>query len=93
MYFIVDLVHGAADLLQSAAGIIADLIFVNDTSAYLGADQCQRLNLLEKYIQTIFRIVYSLMTAVGLDLPCIFQKLADAQEFPASKSCTDFQTL
>ena len=24
---------------------------------------------------------------------CIFQKLTDAQEFPASKSCTDFQTL
>ena len=57
------------------------------------ADQCQRLNLLEKYIQTIFRIVYSFMTAVGFDLPCIFQKLADAQEFPASKSGTDFQTL
>ena len=52
MYFIVDLVHGAADLVQSAAGIIADFVFVNDTSAYLGADQCQRLNLLEKYIQT-----------------------------------------
>ena len=69
------------------------VIFVNDTSAYLGADQCQRLNLLEKYIQTIFRSVYSLMTAVGFDLPCIFQKLTDAQEFPASKRCTDFQTL
>ena len=93
MHFVIHIIDITSDVLQCAAGIIADLIFVNDTSAYLGADQCQRLNLLEKYIQTIFRIVYSLMTAVGFDLPCIFQKLADAQEFPTSKSCTDFQTL
>ena len=72
MYFIVDLVHGAADLLQSAAGIIADLILVNARPEYLGDDQCQRRNLREKYSKKILgEIMLHWFRLAALVLLCV----------------------
>ena len=45
MNLVVDLVHGAPDLKERAAGVVADLVFFRDTAADLCAKRRQRLQL------------------------------------------------
>ena len=84
MYLVVCLPDLAPDLEQNGTGIIADLIFFQDTAADLRGQRKNGRKLIEVSVQTVANLICVLVTAVSLDLASGFQKPADAQQFTAA---------
>ena len=71
----------SADIVKSRAGIVTDLILVDDASANLFVERCQGLDAGKTLRQGIARILPTLCTRVGF---CPFgnlKKTADRQQF------------
>ena len=84
---------GPPDLFQRRAGVIADLIFRDNTSADLCGERCQRFQGIEKNIQGIPGGIGIFMTAVGFDPGGVFQKTGYLEQFRDIQGTSDFQAL
>ena len=93
VYPVVNLIDGAANMLQRAAGIVADLLLAQDTAADLCGYQSQGLQLFKINIQTVILVVSIFMAPIGFDAGGGFQKLADAKKLSGTKSAADFQSF
>ena len=69
MHLIIQGANAAADTLQSAAGIVADLVFPDNTAFDFGTEREKRFQLLKERVQTVGQIFLGVMTPVGFTLP------------------------
>ena len=93
VYPVINLIDGAADVLQRAAGIVVYLLLAQDTAADLCGDQSQRLQLFKINIQTVILVVSIFMTSIGLDAGSGLQKLADAKKLSGTQCTANLQAF
>ena len=64
MHLIIQGANAAADTLQSAAGIVTDLVLPLDTALDLCGERCQRFQLFKIHIQAVRQIILRIVAPV-----------------------------
>ena len=83
--FVVDPGYAPADMFECRACIVADLVFCDDTTFDLIAEQSQRFELVQLCVETVRKFILSVVPSVCFGASGILQDFADTKKFSASE--------